>query len=253
MYPEIRFSETFVLPTYILTISLLYCFLIFFTYRRALKQSQPLSVALDLTLILMVCGFIGGRALHVLYEMPSYYFQDWTRIFRFWEGGFVFYGGFLAALLGCWFYLSRKKLSFLKWADFFAPVLALGYGLGRISCFLAGCCYGRFCSAPWAVRLAWDPQQMPRHPVQLYVVIWELSVFAFLLWLEKKKLRSGEVFLSWLLFHSLGRLMMEFFRDDFRGHFILGLSISTWLSLILFSASLGLLYVRRNAPLRHPL
>ena len=148
MFPEIKLSDSIVIPTYLLYLSVLYCFLIFYVLRRAtlreriLAHDSAMTLALDLGLIMMVGGFIGGRLVHVLYEMPSYYAQDWTRALKFWEGGFVFYGGFIAAFMGCLFFVWRRKLSFRIWADFFAPVLALGYGLGRMSCFLAGrrCC-----------------------------------------------------------------------------------------------------------------
>jgi len=247
MFPEIRFSDSFVLPTYILTISLLYCFLLAYVVSRAKKLERSVTTALDLALILMVSGFIGGRAVHVFYEMPDYYAEDWTRAFRFWEGGFVFYGGFFFAFLSACLFVRIKKLSFYQWADFYAPVIALGYGLGRISCYLAGCCYGRFCSAPWAVVFPWDSQKTPRHPVQLYVVFWELATFALLLWLEKKKRKSlapGMIFFIWLLFHSVGRLIMEYFRDDFRGDFIFGLSISTWVSVFILAIASGLISTR---------
>lgn len=158
----------------------------------------------------------------------------------FWEGGFVFYGGFILAFLGCWLFLWIRKLSFRKWSDFYAPVLALGYGLGRISCFLAGCCYGRACLAPWAVAFPWDPLQIHRHPVQIYSVLWELASFALLILLEKRNLPArhpGRLFGIWLFIHALGRLMMEYYREDFRGDLILGLTISTWVSFVLIASS----------------
>jgi phosphatidylglycerol---prolipoprotein diacylglyceryl transferase len=236
MFPEIRFSENLVFPTYVLSISFLYCFLLLVVAKRAALKKFSVTMALDLAFVMMITGFLGGRLTHVFYEEFAYYSQDWMRVFRFWEGGFVFYGGFLAAWAACWIYLRVKKLSFFEWSNFYAPILALGYGLGRISCFLAGCCFGRTCDLPWSV--------MNRHPVQLYAVIWELSVFAFLLRLEKKSGRP--LFLIWLALHAIGRLVMEYFRDDFRGSQPLGLSISTWISLVLLAASLSLLSIYRT-------
>lgn len=244
MFPEIRFSENFSIQTYILTISILYCFLLLFVTKRAKKMNLTVTHALDLAFVMMASGFLGARLVHVFYEAPEYYALDWTRVFRFWEGGFVFYGGFLAAFFACWLFVHFKKLPFFKWADFYAPVLALGYGLGRISCFLAGCCYGRVCDFPWAVVFPWDTAKVTRHPVQIYAVIWELTVFALLLVLEKKPGRP--VFVIWLALHSVGRLMMEYFRDDFRGQFVLGLSFSTWISLALLSSCIGFLAVHKK-------
>ncbi len=236
MFPEIRFSDSIVIPTYLLFLSLLYCFLIFYTSRRAESRRQDLRIALDLSLILMVAGFVGGRLFHIFYEAPQYYFQDWSRIFQFWQGGFVFYGGFLSAIAACTVYVFIKKISFIAWADFFAPIMALGYGLGRISCFLAGCCYGRSCNLPWAIELPWDTEHLARHPTQIYAVLWELAVYGILLQMEKRRLhvlKPGEIFYFWIFMHAIGRLVMEYFRDDFRGSLIAGLSISTWVSLCL--------------------
>ncbi len=239
MFPEIHLSDSIVLPTYIVFLSLLYCFLLVYVVRRAVKQEKPIEIALNLALILMIGGFVGGRLFHVFYELPQYYAEDWTRVFKFWEGGFVFFGGFIIALAASWIYVWKMKLSFLEWANFYAPVGALGYGLGRISCFLAGCCYGGSCAAPWAVTFPWDANQIARHPVQLYAVFWELIVFLILIWLEKKNQLKNRIFFLWLIGHSLGRMMMEHYREDFRGNLIWNLSISTWISLILLAIGIA--------------
>jgi phosphatidylglycerol:prolipoprotein diacylglycerol transferase len=236
MFPEIKLSDSIVIPTYLLYLSVLYSFLIFYIGRRVERLDKPSHHAFNLALIAMVTGFIGARLLHVIFEMPRYYQEDWTRVFRFWDGGFVFFGGFLVSLIAAYLYTRRQKISFLEWMDFYAPVGALGYGLGRISCFLAGCCYGRSCDLPWAVQFSWDSTQTWRHPTQLYAVAWELVLFAILIGFEKRKVflsSRGLIFFFWLTFHGVGRLMMESFRDDFRGELISGQSISTWVSLAL--------------------
>lgn len=262
MFPEIRISDSIVIPTYLLYQSLLYCFLLFYVVRKVqfsvqstrgnsknkdLKsKKENLKTVLDLALILMVAGFIGGRFLHIIYEMPEYYLEDLSRIYQFWEGGFVFYGGFIFAFIGCAIYLWKRKLSFFWWADFYAPVLALGYGLGRISCFLAGCCYGRSCALPWAVKFPWDYHQVLRHPAQLYAVAWELAVFGLLISLPRwKRLKTGVLFSIWLVLHGLGRLLMEYYREDFRGDLLAGLSISSWVSLVVIITGIGIL-IRLN-------
>lgn len=234
MFPEIHLGESLALPTYLVYLSLLYCFLIFYVFKRAEKLKKSAKTALDLALIMMVAGFIGGRLLHVLFEAPMYYQENWMRLVYFWEGGFVFFGGFLGAFAFCLLYVfithkkTFKKTS-LQWMDFYAPVIALGYGLGRISCFLAGCCYGTFCDLPWAVNT--------RHPVQLYMTAWELIVFALLIFIERnKKWTIGKLFFFWLICHGLGRLVAEQFRDDFRGSYLLSLSLSSWISLGLILA-----------------
>ncbi len=233
MFPEIKLSDSIVIPTYLLYLSLLYSFLVIYVSRRVAYLDKSQKDAFNFALIAMVAGFIGARMLHVVFELPAYYREDWTRVLRIWEGGFVFYGGFLFSMAAAIIYSWRQKISFLEWADFYAPVAALGYGLGRISCFLAGCCYGRYCEMPWAIKYSWDQQQVWRHPTQLYAVFWELGLYAILISFERKMIfhrTRGGLFFFWLIFHGVGRLMMEYYRDDFRGDLIAGQTISSWLS-----------------------
>lgn len=245
MYPEIHLGPLGTLPTYILYLSILYSGLLFYIAKRANKKSKTskiinTKVALDLALLIMLGGFIGARLLHVFFEEPAYYARDWWRVLQIWQGGFVFYGGFLGAILVCLIYLFIKKQNIAAWLDFYAPVIAVGYGLGRISCLLAGCCYGGYCTMPWAIRFPFD--NVPRHPTQAYAVVFELILFAVLILFEKKKYFAkktpGILFFVWMVGHSYGRLMMEYYRDDFRGPQLLGLSISVWISVVMMSLGL---------------
>lgn len=234
MYPQVTlFSET--IPTYFVFLSLLSCGLIIYVRSRAFFLNLDARLALNLGAIIMAAGFVGARLFHVLYEYPRYYINNPIAIFYYWQGGFVFYGGVLTALLACWIYLDKQKQSLLRWLDFYAPVIAVGYGLGRISCFLAGCCYGKYC------ELFNGP-----HPVQLYVTAWELVVYAVLILLERKtraRERFGLVSGVYAIFHGIGRIGMEAFRDDDRGALIAGLSISTWISILVIIA--GIFLVKR--------
>jgi phosphatidylglycerol:prolipoprotein diacylglycerol transferase len=241
VFPEIHLGSLGSIPTYLLYLSLLYTGLVFYTVSRAHAREKDPKTALELALLLMLGGFLGGRLFHVFYESPEFYMKQPKYILYFWNGGFVFYGGFIGSILLAGAYTWIKKLSFLEWGDFFAPIIAVGYGLGRGSCFLAGCCYGKFCSLPWAVSFDWDPQKLPRHPTQLYAVFWELMVFCLLIFLERRQ--KANIFYIWLLLHSIGRMIMEHYRDDFRGADYAGLSISSWISLLLFSTAVaGLSY-----------
>lgn len=206
--------------------------------------------ALDLGLAFMIGAMAGSRLFHVFYERPDIYLEDPLRVFQVWRGGFVYYGGFIGALVLCLALLKARKQPFLPWADLFAPVLSFGYALGRIACFMAGCCFGRECHYPWAVHFPEGveaPAGVPLHPTQLYASFWEWAVLALLLTLERKKrLPVGGLFFTWLIGHGAGRIVMEIFRADFRGPQALGLSISTLISLALVIAGVaGLLRLRR--------
>jgi phosphatidylglycerol---prolipoprotein diacylglyceryl transferase len=265
MHPFIHVTDTFNIPTYILLISLTYCLGLIWADRRAGEQGRSRNMALDIALAIMVGGFIGARLFHVFYEYPEVYLAEPARIFKFWEGGFVFYGGFIGAVVATYFFIKWRQESFWEWADFYAPVLAFGYAIGRLGCFFNGCCYGGLCDLPWAVEFT--SPGLPgglRHPTQLYATFFELVVLFVLLRLEKKwrgagagaevpsshiasVLPPGTLFCAWLLLHSIGRLFMEHFREDFRGP-ELGLSVSSWFSIALFAFSARTLFKNCHAP-----
>lgn len=238
MYPAIHLSETVSIPTYYLIISLAVCVALIWVTHRAEGAGLNQRRVLDISLIIMCAGFVGGRLLHVFYEEPSYYKDHPFEILSFWNGGFVFYGGALLAGLGSVLYVfatDRKKLGI--YADLFAPVAALTYALGRGACFLAGCCYGKFCELPWAVA--------GRHPTQIYAALWELGTVFILLGLARPSLKPGFIFSLWMVLHGMGRLLMELFRDDFRGP-TLGFSLSSWISLAIIAVGFILIFKKRG-------
>jgi phosphatidylglycerol:prolipoprotein diacylglycerol transferase len=239
MLPELHFSDSLVLPTYIVYLSLLFSALVLLLPFYARKKGQDVKIAMNLGLIMMVVGFVGARLFHVFYEDWPLYAAQPERILYVWLGGFVFLGGAIPAVLAVVWYLKFIHQSFDAWADFFAPIGAIGYGLGRMSCFFSGCCFGTYCDLPWAID--------GRHPTQLYAVVWELALASALVFFAKKittKLGSGGIFWTWVFFHAVGRVIMEDFRADFRGAPIFGFSISSFLSLILVSASVSQLILR---------
>ncbi len=246
MFPLIRISDTLVIPTYYLILSGAVCLALLWVSRRSVLFGLSRQRALDLSLIIMVSGFIGGRLFHVFYENYDFYLEDPTRVLYFWNGGFVFYGGALLSGLCAFIYLRATEPKDLKrYLDLFAAPLSFTYILGRIACFFAGCCYGRYCDLPWAINA--------RHPTQLYAVFWEVGTLILVLAIEKTAIKdrfkplkgTGSVFYLWILLHACGRLVMEAFRDDFRGP-TLGLSISSWISVGLVALAVWLLSLNKE-------
>lgn len=250
-FPEINLGFT-TLPTYYTSLSLTYCLAIFWFYKRCEQRNLPQKNAMDLGMIILLGGFIGARLLHVLFEYPEHYIKNPIEAFYFWQGGFVFYGGFLFAYALAYFYSRKFKLTFWLWHDTIAPVLAGGYALGRLACFLVGCCYGKVCEWPWAISLrqvnihSHVITTVQRHPTQLYASAFEFGTLLFLLWYEKRKPAIGNVFLAWVFLHSVGRMTMEYFRDDPRGANIFGVSISTSISLMLILAVSVIFFLRNK-------
>lgn len=250
MYPFFHIGEHMLVPSYMLVLSLTYCLGLVFTFWRAGQRDLDRHIALDIALAIMIGGFVGARLFHVLYENPEIYREHPLEVFKFWLGGFVYYGGLMGAAYTVWLYTKVRGLSFWEWADFYAPILSIGYALGRFACLLNGCCYGGLCDLPWGIEFNYPGLPLGlRHPAPLYASLFEFCVFALLIFIERRKirgLRDGDVFLIWLSLHGCGRLIMETFRDDFRGATIFGLSVSSFISILMVIFALGLLRFRHR-------
>lgn len=207
--------------------------------RRAESRKFPQELFFTVTGWLLVTIPFGARLLHVLYEEQAYYSEFPLRILEVWRGGFTYFGGLIFSLLFFVIYFRKPRAkSFGETVDFFAPVLALGTGLGRIACFLQGCCFGKELDLFWSVR--------GLHPTQLYIFVWEMILFFYLLKFEKKNWKSGNLFLFWLTLSALGRLFIEFYRADFRGQMISGLSISQVISVGIIILTFTTFLVRKK-------
>ena len=225
------------LPIYYLVISTVVCASLVWLRARAHQQNFESRFVLDLSLLGLVCGFIGARLLHVLYEYPELYWQQPWRIFDLGRGGYVYYGGLILGFLGPWLYLRLKRTSGIpQYFDLATPVISFGYALGRIACLISGCCYGPVSDVFWAFH--------HRHPTPLYATLMELIILFFILYFEKNRQRifsgyfksPGRLFFVWLFLHSTSRFFLEFWRDDFRGPQFF-FSISGWISLVLIFCS----------------
>lgn len=228
--------------SYFVVISFVFSALSFLIVKRARYLDFSSKRALDLYIGSMIGGFLGARLFHALWEERDYYLDQPIRFFDFLQGGFVWYGGFIGGLatILVMLFLNRESRSYkhvsiwlLPWLDFFAPIAAIGYGLGRVACVLNGCCFGRVCHLhDYVFRL----------PTQGFAVIYEFTVAYILLRAENRQWprgrNVGQIFLLWILLHGIGRLIMEFMRSDPRGPDIAGLSIASVLSLILILTGL---------------
>ncbi len=226
------------LPLYYLVISTIVCASLIWVRSRAIQQNFESRLVLDLSLMGLVSGFIGARLLHVIYEYPEIYWAQPWRVFDFGRGGYVYYGGLILGLFAPWLYLQMKKtVAINQYFDLVTPVISFGYAMGRIACFISGCCYGPVSDVFWAFQ--------HRHPTPLYATFIELTILGLILFFEKNRERiflgffklSGRLFFIWLILHSTSRFFLEFWRDDFRGPQFL-FSISGWISMILMCSSI---------------
>lgn len=253
MLPVLKFGSI-TIPIWLTWVSLVATFLLWWWRYRLEAWGLERKLGFDLALVILVSMFVGGRLAHVFWEAPQFYAQNPALVLEIWRGGFVFFGGLLLSLAAGALFLLWKKQPILLWADALAAPLAAGYALGRVGCFLNGCCYGSFCPWPWGITFPihgeWGILPVPRHPTQLYAAGWETLVLIGL-WLSEKRRHqapeglwpNGLFFFTWLKLHALGRLMMEVFRDDERGPMLLNLSASAWLAIVLLIAATASLKV----------
>jgi phosphatidylglycerol---prolipoprotein diacylglyceryl transferase len=214
---------------------------------RARRIGEPFL--LDLVAILIVTGLLGARLFYILVNL-SYFREHPAESFKVWEGGLVFYGGFLLASLVGAIFTRYRGYAVAEVADCLAPALALGQGIGRWGCFFAGCCYGKPTPVPWGVRFK-DPASLAPlgvqlHPVQIYESVGDFLIAA-LLWsiLSRRKESHGDIFWFYVLLYGILRFMMETLRGDDRGPLYGGLAPSQIIALvaILISGSIFLVQV----------
>ena len=205
------------------------------TYLAAKKAKKDADHIYNLVAYIVIGLIIGGRLTYVLAHLKD--FTNILDIFKIWEGGLIFYGGLIGALLAASIYLKKNKLNFWKYLDILAPYTALGIAIGRIGCFLNGCCHGLKTNVPWAIYHLGEL----RHPTQLYSSLNALIIFLILRKVKKKF--NGQIFLLFLLLYSATRFVIEFFRYyEFR---IFSLTGSQIISIILFIIAL-ILYKRKS-------
>ena len=187
-------------------------------------------------------GILGGRLMYILLNL-DFFLKDPLEIFKLWHGGLVWYGGFIAGLLSAVLYLKRNNAPILKTLDLAAPFIALAHAIGRIGCFLNGCCYGRPVS--WGIYF---PEHNDRLiPVQLISSLDLLAIFIILRLLEERPRRPGSVVVYYLLFSSLERFLVEFSRDDSARSFC-GLTIFQLISIVIFISALILWFIILRFP-----
>ncbi|MBF0302384.1 MAG: prolipoprotein diacylglyceryl transferase [Desulfamplus sp.] len=177
----------------------------------------------DLFFVILIASILGARILYVIVNFNEFA-SDPISVFKIWNGGLVFYGGFIVAVIAAFLFIQKKRLPLGKTADITAPAIALGHAIGRLGCFFAGCCYGDQCDLPWAVIFS-DPASLAPlhiklHPTQIYESIANFLLFVVLIILDRRKRTDGIIFWFYIFFYGLLRAFIETFRGDPRGDFI---------------------------------
>lgn len=218
MHPELLtftiFNKPITLYSYGIFLSLALILGIFVFYKLAKKKGLNTSRIFNNIVIVILVGLVGARIGYVLAHLDYYITQPLDTL-KIWQGGLAFYGAFLGGLLAVliWF-LREERKNLWKWLDAAIPALVLGNGIGKIGCFLNGCCYGRESDIFWAVKIPILEDNIARHPVQIYEALAYLLVFVVLYLISQRKYKfNGMIFFLGLILHSLARFGLEYYRE----------------------------------------
>lgn len=245
MYPILFQLGKFTIYTYGFFVALGFIVGILYARQEAIKVGEDPERVLDLIFYIIISGIVGARLFYVATNLSSY-ISDPLGIFKIWEGGLVFYGGFITALITAFIYVKMKGMSVGKIADIAGPTLALGHAVSRIGCFFAGCCFGKECDLPWAVTFnhtgSLAKQGVPLHPTQLYSTINLLIIFGILLLLKSRMKIKGQLFWVYIFLYGMTRSIIEIFRGDPRGAFLFGFfSVSQTIGLTMSAIAIFML------------
>ncbi len=216
--------------------------------RRCGRNAQYCS---DLMFWVMISGVLGARLAYVL-ENWSDYAASPLSILRLDQGGLIFYGGLFAGGVAIFIFARRRRERVVPVVDFALTAVPLAHAIGRIGCFLNGCCFGTPTDLAVGVRFpkgsaAWmlhyrtglieqmSPFSLRVHPVQLYETAYNLIIFGVLMVVFRRSSRAGRVSAVYMVLYALGRFLLEFFRGDRADRFgAYGLSVGQLVSIPLF-------------------
>ncbi|MCE7793138.1 prolipoprotein diacylglyceryl transferase [Salipaludibacillus sp. CUR1] len=189
---------------------------------EAKKRGMPEDFLADLLIFALPAGIIGARLYYVIFRWEQFA-GDPARIFAIWEGGLAIHGGLIGAFITVLIFSRVRGLSFWKIADIVAPSILLAQAIGRWGNFMNQEVYGQEVSRAYLENLLIPDFIINQmfingayyQPTFLYESIWNLLGVALLLYLRRVNLRRGELFISYLIWYSVGRFFIEGIRTDY--------------------------------------
>ncbi|WZO97014.1 prolipoprotein diacylglyceryl transferase [Isosphaeraceae bacterium EP7] len=219
---------------------------------RAKRENLDVDVVYDLALWLFIGGLAGARAFYV-WQYWGTRIRSPLEIFMIWQGGIVFYGSIMGGAAAFFLYWFLRRFPLRPMLDVVAPALAIGIALGRMGCFLNGCCYGDACDLPIGVTFPagtgpWESQvargllsptalrSLPVHPTQIYAAVDGLFLLLILNAYFPLRRRDGEVMGVLMILYPISRFLVEHLRND-EGVFFMGMTISQLVSVGLLAGA----------------
>ena len=216
----------------------------------AKKKGLNSDAVYPITFLCVFLGFFSAKILFCIVEWKAFIADPLSVLSG---SGFVVYGGIIGGVLVAYLYCRMKKLNFWDYFDVVLPCVAIAQGFGRIGCFLAGCCYGKETDS-WLGIAFTNSTQAPNGvkllPTQLFSAAGMFIIAAILFfYAAKATYKKGQVGALYMILYSIGRFVIEFFRNDFRGT-VGPFSTSQFISLFIFIAGIGLFVVRKRSEMK---
>lgn len=199
--------------------------------------------------------FIGAKVLFLLLSIPELIqhrkilASNPLLLMKYIMSGYIFYGGLIGALLAIFLYCKRYGINYIRMLDLAAPSIPIIHGFGRIGCLFAGCCYGIPYQGPFQIIFEHSiaaPNHVALLPVQLIESGLNFFVGIVLLIYATPLLKPGRVIGLYIVYYSLLRFIMEYFRGDIVRGFFHGFSTSQWISLFLLPIGIWLIFDQKH-------
>ncbi len=207
-----------------------------YTKWRAKKELGVMELSNNFFYLVFIAGFIGGKVFYYL-ENPKYYLANPKMLLDDFSGGFVFYGSFIFIIPVVIWYLKKHKIPVLPMLDILAITTLIVHSIGRLGCFMGGCCYGKTTNAYTGMVFP-ETHGVKVHPSQLYEITALLLILVVLLYIKKKQQFAGQLFLNYVMMYAFVRSFLELFRGDERGFLFDGfVSHSQFIAIVLIVAT----------------
>ena len=222
-----------------------------YSKKYLINDKSILNIFDDLITYLIIGVILGGRLGYILFYNLDYYLNNLNEVLMLWKGGMSFHGGVIGVVISTILFSKKHNINPFTFLDLIAVVAPIGIFLGRVANFLNSELCGKETEVPWSVIYP-KIDNLTRHPSQIYEAIFEgLILFLILNLLVKKNLlgKKGLISSCFLIFYSLFRFVLEFFRepDPQIGYLIINMTMGQILSLILFVIGISLLLKKNES------
>jgi prolipoprotein diacylglyceryl transferase len=221
--------------------------------RRYLRIGGRTGLILDAAALAVPLGLIGARVYGVVTDYQMYFGrgQDWTNVFRIWDGALGFPGAIAGGALGAWIACRREGAALAPVAGAVAPGLAFAQAIGRWGNWFNQQLYGRPSSLPWAVeispvhRIAGYENFATFQPTFLYESLWDAAVGVAVIFAARRLLSGDRVFAVYCGLYAVGRFWTESLRIDRSPH-LFGLRVDQVVMIVVVLGAATYLYLTRH-------